>query len=158
MIKHNPNIVQYFMNVLTSVWGLLVLQNHVFCTPTELTKLILMFVWMNIIMTFLKTLSILTPRMVLFTVVSQDNSIKSKQTKFNWPANHKTYWYYMPLFKKRFLGKNVPYFLCINIAHYVIQWQGTVFPSHKVRIHSDQTKWKHFYFLHPKLVSYKYGT
>lgn len=90
--------------------------------------------------------------MVLFTVVSQDNCINSKQTKFNWPANYKTYRYYMPLFKNRFLGKNVPYFPCIYIPHCVIQWQGTVVQSLTFCIHSDQTKWRHFYFLRPKIV------
>jgi len=67
LIKGNPNIAEYFMNALTSVWGLLVLQNHVFCTPTWLTKLTFTFVWMNIIMTFLKTLSFLTSRIRHFT-------------------------------------------------------------------------------------------
>jgi hypothetical protein len=62
MIKHNPNIAEYFTNVLTSVWVVLVLQNHVSCTPSWLTKLTLMSVWMNIIMMYLKTLSFLTPR------------------------------------------------------------------------------------------------
>jgi hypothetical protein len=148
---------------LTSVWELLVLQNYVFCTPTWLTKLTLMFVWMSIIMTFLKSFFPHTQgkalhntenfiywgnnkelRIVLFTVVSQDNGINSKQTKFNWPANYKTYQYYMPLFKKRFLKKNIPYFPCINIPHCVIQWQSTDVPSHTICIHSDQTKYRHF--------------
>jgi hypothetical protein len=62
MIKHNPNTAGYFMNVWTSVWGLFVLRNRIFCTPTWLTKLTLLFVWMNITMTFLKTLSFFTPR------------------------------------------------------------------------------------------------
>jgi hypothetical protein len=91
--------------------------------------------------------------MVLFTAVSQDNGIKSKQTKFNWPTNYKTYQYYTPLFKKRFPGKkNVPYFPCIHITHCVVQWQSTVLPSHTFCVHSDQTKCSHFYFLRPKLV------
>lgn len=91
-------------------------------------------------------------RMVLFTVASQDNGINSKQTKFNWPTNYKTYWYYMPFLKRASWEKLSLIFLSVTFHTMWSSDKELFFCLTGFGFGSDQTKCRHFYFLHPELV------